>query len=415
IFFSGNLSFSGDTLGGGGNISLNFAGSLFDMAANAVVLPSSELQIFGNVNIQNGVQVVNQGHLSVYGNLNGSDATGSVWTNDTNSELAVDGIFMSTGILNAFATGNTVSYIQSGNQIVKTPSSSTYHNLIISGSNTKTVTGDLIVNGDLLIENGTLDSDGYDIEIVGDWTNQGDFLANTGTVTFNGATDQTIANDAGEEFYNLIFNKSSGSLLLGGNVQASNALNLSLTGGIVEAGSNILTLGSGLGSTGTLTHNNGYINGSFEKWISSTGTYDFPVGSSSNEQAVEVTLNGLQTGGSLITTFIDSDGGSLGLPLFDNPDSVFNEFVDGYWTIDAGNGFRLGNINDYDIGLDGTGFSSFTIDGSTRVLTRSDAGSSWTVEGTHVAPVGSIAGRSGLGTLPGEYALGDTTNCSRPV
>ncbi|MCK5105871.1 MAG: hypothetical protein KAR17_23775, partial [Cyclobacteriaceae bacterium] len=166
-FFSGNVSFSGDTLGGEGNIALNFAGSLFDMSANAVVLPTANLQIFGNVNIQNGVTVTNQGHLAVYGDLNGANATGSVWTNSDNSVLEIDGIFMSTGVVNASATGNTVSYIQSGNQIVKTPSSSTYHNLIISGSNTKTITGDLIVNGDLLIENGTLDSDGYDIEIVG--------------------------------------------------------------------------------------------------------------------------------------------------------------------------------------------------------------------------------------------------------
>jgi len=412
---SGNLNFSGDTLGGNGNIALNYASSMLDISNSAVVLPAANLQIFGDINIQNGVVVTNQGLVSVYGDLDGADASGSVWTNDTNSELETDGILMNTGVLNASATGNTVSYLQSGNQSVKTPSSSTYYHLTISGTNTKTLTGDLIIAGDLLIENGTFDSDVYDLEIAGDWTNLGAFQANSGSVTFNGTSDQTIVNEAGEVFYDLILSKSSGSIYLEDNVQAFHALNLSLSAGIVEAGNNILTLGSGLASTGTLTHNAGYINGSFERWINSTGTHDFPVGSSSSEQAAEITLNGLQSGGTLITTFFDSDGGSLGLPLYDNPDSVFNEFVDGYWSIDEGNGFKLGNLNDYDISLDATGFTSFTIDNSTRVLIRSDGSSSWTVEGTHVTPVGSIVGRSGVKTLPGEYALGDTTNCARPV
>ena len=102
------------------------------------------------------------------------------------------------------------------------------------------------------------------------------------------------------------------------------------------------------------------------------------------------------------------------MPLFDDPDSVFNQFVDGYWTVEENNGFRLGNSNDYDISLDASGFSSFSIHGATRVINRDDAGSAWTTEGTHVSPVGSVAARSGLGTLPAEFTLGDTTNCTPP-
>ncbi|MEN8228249.1 MAG: hypothetical protein ABFS38_08855, partial [Bacteroidota bacterium] len=407
-----DLDFDGDTLGGTGIIAVNDDSQAFDIAADVEILSTAHLHIFANINIQNGVTVTNKGHLEIYGDLDGDNATGSVWTNDTDSEIEVSGLCMSTGVLNASATGNTVTYIQEGNQSVKTPNTSTYYNLVISGTDTKTIGDNLIIDNDISIENGTLDCNGNDLQVKGDWINEADFNESTGSVTFNGTTDQTIENTAGEVFYNLTVNKSSGSLILADNVQATNAL--TLTAGVIDAGSSTLTLGSGVASTGTLTYTSGHINGLFERWINSTGTFSFPVGSLSNKQSLDVTLGGLQTGGSLISRFYNSDAGNAGLPLFDNPDSVFNEFVDGYWSIDEDNGFKLGPTNNYSLTLDGNGFSSFTIDGSTRVLTRSDGGSSWSAEGTHVAASGTIAQRSGLYTLPAEYALGDTSNCTRP-
>ena len=141
---------------------------------------------------------------------------------------------MSTGVLNASATGNTVAYLQQGNQTVKTPSVSTYYNLVVSGTGTKTIGGSLIVDNDLSIESGSLDCGGNNIGIKGNWTNEGDFIESTGRVTFDGTSDQLIDNAAGEQFYDLTINKSSGNLILQSNVQTANTL--SFAEGIVDAG-----------------------------------------------------------------------------------------------------------------------------------------------------------------------------------
>ena len=321
-------------------------------------------------------------------------------------------MLLNTGVLNASADGNSVTYLQLGDQNIKTPSVSTYYNLIVSGTGTKTVGADLIISNDISINYCTLDCNGNDLQIMGDWNNELDFIEGTGTVTFNGTGDQTIESSAGEVFFNLTVNKSTGVLTLIGNVQTINTLELA--SGVIDAGSYTLTLGSGLASTGTLTYTSGHINGSFERWINSVATFTYPVGSLSNGQSLFVTLNGLQTGGTLTSMFYNSSPGNLGLPLFDNPDSVFNEFVDGYWSIMEGNGFVLGGANTYDISLDGIGFTCFAMDGSTRVLTRADAGSSWSSEGSHLSPLGSVARRVGVSSMPAQFAFGDTTNCIRP-
>ncbi|MEN8157589.1 MAG: hypothetical protein ABFS10_11620, partial [Bacteroidota bacterium] len=407
-----DLDFSGPTLGGTGIIAINDNNRYFNIGSNVSILSTTNLSLFGNIQIQNSVTVTNNGHIEVYGTLDGDNTTSSVWTNAADAELEVRGTLLSTGVLNASASGNTVTFIEEGIQSVKTPASSTYYNLVISGTGTKTISNNLTISHDISILSGTLDCNGNDLTVGGDWTNEGDFTEGTGTVTFSGTADQSIENASGEVFYDLTVNKSSGLLTLDGNVQTTTTL--TMTAGVIDAGSNTLTLGSGLATPGTLTYTSGHINGLFERWINSVGTYTFPVGSSTNDQSVDITLNGIQTGGSLIAKFYDSAPGHADLPLFDSPDSVFNEFVDGYWSIDEGNGFNLGGSNDYSLNLDANGFSSFTIDGSTRVLTRSDGGSAWSAEGSHISATGSIAERSGLSTLPAEYALGDTTNCTRP-
>ncbi|TFH35344.1 MAG: hypothetical protein E4G95_07020, partial [Bacteroidia bacterium] len=71
--------------------------------------------------------------------------------------------------------------------------------------------------------------------------------------------------------------------------------------------------------------------------------------------------------------------------------------------------------NSYNLQLYGTGFTSFTIDPITRVLTRSDAGNNWFAEGSHQAATGVTARRTGLTSFPAQYALGDDTDCTRPV
>ena len=407
-----DLNFDGDSLGGIGTITVNKNTSYFIFADDVVILPTTQLNVFGHIIVDNNVTVTNKGLISVTGDIDGSNGTTSVWNNDVGSTVEVKSIFMNTGVLNASAAGNTVKYLQQADQAVTSPSSLTYDNLSISGIGTKSMSSDLIINGNLTISSGIFDCNGNNLTINGDWINNADYTEGTGTVLFSGTGDQTITNPDGELFYNLTINKFSGTLALENNVSVSNIL--SMTSGVIEVSGGVFTLGTGIGNTGALNYTDGLICGPFERWINLTSTFLFPIGKQ-NYQPLNLTLNGLTTGGTIIAEFFNTDPGLSGLPLYDNPDSIFNTFVDGYWNLTTANGFDLGGGNTYDISVDGTGFSAFTINNSTRVLIRDDSGSDWVVEGSHVNPVGSAARRSGLSTLGAEFAFGDTTNCSRPV
>ncbi len=408
-----DLSFSGDTIGGTGTIAINDAASSLNISSIVIFIPSSRLHLLGNIYIQNGSTATNQGHLIVSGYINGEDATGSVWINDVDAALEIGDSLMDVGLLFASASGNSITYNQQGPQPVKTPVVSTYYNLILSGTGTKTVGDRLIIDNNLSILSGTLDGSNDSIEIRGNWDNQSVFLAGSGTVIFNGSSDQSIHNPSGEQFYNLTIDKPGGDLILGSDVIAGNTLTMS--SGVIYALDGTLTLGIGLAATGSINYTDGHINGHFERWINVAGTYNFPIGSADRAQFIYVTLNGLQSGGSLIMGFSKVDPGNAGLPVYDDPDSIHNAFVDGFWDMEEANGFNLGGANNYNISLDGTGFSAFPITSSTRVLIRQDLSSNWTVEGIHQIPLGSTARRAGLSTIPSQFALGDISSCSRPV
>ncbi|KPK81499.1 MAG: hypothetical protein AMS27_15395, partial [Bacteroides sp. SM23_62_1] len=408
-----DLNFSGDTLEGTGTIAVNKNTSYFIILSSTTILPAAELNIFGHIRIAAAVTVTNQGMIEVNGEINGQNSTTSVWTNDAGSTVEAGDLMMSIGILNASASGNTIVYMQQADQAVKIPSAFTYYNLTISGSGIKNISAGLIINNDLTISSGTLNSNGNNLQIRGNWINAGDFTEGTGTVTFNGTTDQSIKNASGEVFYNLTVNKSSGSLILNNDINVSGTL--TMTSGVISTGTGVLILGTSTATTGTLSRTGGFITGSFRRWINSTGTFLFPVGTTADYHPLNITLNGLGAGGTLTSKFSESVPGSNGLPLFDNPDWLYNTFVDGFWELSKADGFDLGGGNNYNITLDGTGFTAFSINGATRILTRADAGSAWLAQGTHLSPVGNVARRNTLTLLSAQYALGDTTNCTPPV
>ncbi|KPL20151.1 MAG: hypothetical protein AMS23_11495, partial [Bacteroides sp. SM1_62] len=375
--FGQDLDFFGDTLGGTGSIVINSNKSII-IGADVEIIAGSQLTVAGHVSIDNAVTVTNFGELSATGDIDGQNNSSSVWTNETGSIVEAGDIFMNTGILNASATGNTVIYAAQADQDIKTPNGNTYYNLTITGSDTKTQSDNLTINNTFTISAGVLDCDNNDLDIKGDWINNSDFTEGTGTVTFSGTADQSITSSSGELFYNLTINKSTGSLILNDAVSVSNTLDM--TSGVIETSLGSLTLGISTAIAGTLSYTGGYVFGDFERWIDLAGSYLFPIGKTAY-QSLNITINGLVSGGTLNAEFFETDPGSSGLPLFDNPDSIFNSFVDGYWDLSRANGFNLGGANTYDISLDGTGFTSFTINPTTRVLLRPDAGSNWIVEG----------------------------------
>ncbi|MDQ7779913.1 MAG: pre-peptidase C-terminal domain-containing protein, partial [Planctomycetota bacterium] len=70
------------------------------------------------------------------------------------------------------------------------------------------------INGNLTINPGatlTASSSSYNIEVAGNWTNDGGFTANSNTVTFNGSSDSEILGSTTTTFYYLYVSKSAAS------------------------------------------------------------------------------------------------------------------------------------------------------------------------------------------------------------
>ena len=425
ITVNGNLTINGTVTGdkniqftGGSGEIIDGTGvhnSTKDIVVNgtASIASAASLTIISNFEITGSTTVTNNGTVIINTDLKGASAT---WVNAANSTLKVGrNLLNGGGTLTAAASGNTVLYNRDGAQTLKTPSASTYYNLTIEGTGTKTIPSDLTISGSLTITSGTFDTGTGNLTIGGDFTNSGSFTEVTNTVTFNGTGTQTITNSSGETFYNLTINKASGTLILANDVVVSNTL--TMTAGITDAGSNKLTLGTGTGNEGTYSYTAGQIIGQFERWVANTTTgtdIDFPVGTTGNSRIVTINFVGITTGGTVLFQFVGADPGNAGLSLDDGGTTIYNTFVDGYWDMETANSFNLGP-NTFDLDLAGTGFTAFTIDAATRLLTRTTAASDWTAEGTHVAAVDPTAMRTGLSTMPAQYAFGDDTNCTGPV
>jgi len=210
------------------------------------------------------------------------------WTQGINSTLNYAGSTLTITTLNASNTGNTVDYNNAGIQTIATPSA--YHHLKLSGSGTKSSSGNLDINGDLTISGTTTALDvnaGNDnVTIAGNWTVSSaaadPFIEGTETVTFDGTANQTIttAVAGGETFYNLIVNKASGGLLLATSpstdLSIANAGTMTFTSGVLTTTSaEILTFNStSLVAGGTSTS---YVDGPVRKF--GTAAFTFPTGS----------------------------------------------------------------------------------------------------------------------------------------
>ncbi|MCK4993029.1 MAG: hypothetical protein KAS29_21170, partial [Bacteroidales bacterium] len=333
----------------------------------------------GDFIIDDDVSVSNYGSLTIADNLVGSNAS-STFVNEANSTLKVGtALFSGNGILDASSADNSVHYIGTVAQTIKSPLSS-YYNLIVEESGTKSLSSALDVNGDLTINTPAIldvvSGSNYSINLAGDWINLGGtFNEQQGNVIFDGASDQNIT--GAETFYDFTFSNSA-DLYLNNSTVVSNTL--SMNGGNIFSQGNILTIGTDALNPGSLSYLSGTVVGQFEQWISSTGSFLFPVGTATDYRPANVTFTS-QVDGSVISEFISGDPGSTGLPLSETGISISDQYTEGYWSLTAANGFSSTN---YNVQLTATNFSSYTIGPETRIIKRTSGDpSGWVLDGTH--------------------------------
>ncbi|MBU1719582.1 MAG: hypothetical protein KKA07_10980, partial [Bacteroidetes bacterium] len=190
--------------------------------------------------------IINTGHSVI---LASNQTVGNLFINNTGSlnlgtySLTIDdGTITNNGSFNA-NTG-TVVYSKAGAQNV---AGLTYYNLTLDGSGTKTLSGNINVDGKLDINASgvTLDTKAgsdFSINLAGNWENDGSFTSQNGLVVFDGSGAQSISAAGTQTFYDLQVDKSANDLTLIRSIVANNML--TLTSGDIILGNYDLTIGS---------------------------------------------------------------------------------------------------------------------------------------------------------------------------
>ena len=241
-----------------------------------------------------------------------------------------------------------------------------------------------------------------DVEIIvdGDWQNAGTLDADAGTVTFNGSGDQTITTGSGESFHNLHVNKTSGALVLAGNVSVKNTL--TMESGNIDPDANTLALGEA--AEGTLVHTNGRITGSFSRYIdTNTGSRAFPIGTDTHYRPVTVNYTTAPSTAGTITVSHDDAGSDADItpPLDDSGYSV-DRHSGMFWTL-AASGISGGS---YDLSMDAMGQDGISTPAELRIVHSND-GAVYDLAGIHAAGSGTAANRSSIdGNTFGNFYLG---------
>ncbi len=227
------------------------------------------------------------------------DATASLDLNGMVLTLDTDCITLNGGSIDASTAGSTIVYSNASDQCVTGSQSGllTYNDLTLGGGGTKTLQGDIEIDGDLVINSGvTLDVNTSNaILISGDWNNSGSFTEGTGTVTLDGGTDQSITAPGSETFYNLVINKSSGTADIQQQVDIDNQL--TLTNGLVSVGSEQIIIGTTATISGgdadsyVLAESSGTLNKLYSDGSGAVSAFNFPIGDSEGYTPISFTLN----------------------------------------------------------------------------------------------------------------------------
>jgi hypothetical protein len=284
------------------------------------------------------------------------EGTGSLDLAGFTLEFSNDCISLNgTGTVNVNTVGSTIGYANP-NVTEQCVTSMVYNNLFTDGpiGSTKYLLGDITIQGDLDLQGGgsgaVFDSralgtsDDYDIVIQGNWTSDITFNPRSGTVTFNGTSNQTINTAGGETFNNLVINKdgttnkADSTLSLGSNVFTEGALNMTL--GFVDLGAFDFEIKAGSSITGgsadayLVAESVGVLRHAIETLSTA---YTFPIGDSDNYAPFTFTLNAGTLSDSKVT---------INLRDAKHTNISESEYITRYWTLK--NEDITGSI-DYDV------------------------------------------------------------------
>ena len=448
---NGTLSISAGTLNLNGSGTFN-AGAVFNMsggdfnidgntgtAATSVVTGSSLLSIAtSSVSITGGIILFVDPHLN---NLTGSSAfnyTGSA------AVVCIGGLFrFGDGVSTTAGNSTTTGFYLSPSSSLSTKFS--FYNLEVNGGSTATRltrnNWDLVVRNNLTITTGSTLSTNDDVWLLKDLVNNGTFInsayytifgalnstsvatasptSSVNTITGNGVYNNATSSATANIFALKIDNNSGNPVSLpasmtSGVASSSISSALLLLNGVLDV-STPVTLGvSGASATtaGTLTHTNGWLNGTLIRWINAlAGVRDFPIGTAMTKRLAQINFTGVPSAHTLTASFTASAPGTTGLPVTTQGITATHVSPTGYWTIDA----NVGQTAAYTATVNAAGFTK--TDGLTTItdfpnirLIKRPTGGAWaSFTSSTVAGPGSLTAVSAAG-LAGfsQFAIGGT-------
>ena len=174
----------------------------------------------------------------------------------------------------------------------------------------------------------------------------------SGSGIFQNATTSSTANVVG-----LLINNSNttAGVTFANNMQVSGTF--THTAGIVNMGTNTLTVGTTTSLIGTYAYAAGRVVGKLKKFINAGPvSWTFPVGTlAANQNAIVNFTTAPSAAGSLTVEFKTGTPGTTNLPITQSGLEITDVSPTGYWTIDAGNSLAGGT---YTITADASGFKN---------------------------------------------------------
>ncbi|MEO6902806.1 MAG: T9SS type A sorting domain-containing protein, partial [Bacteroidia bacterium] len=265
-FINGSNSNFVLTSGGATNFAIDASTTNNTVTANANYVPTTTTGFY---------------NLIIGGTGTTSFATNTIVTNNltinSGATFSANGYDLTLGgnwLNNGTFTPTTKTVTFNGtNQTITKPSVETFYNLVIAGTGTTTLANAISMAANLTINpSATLDvsASNYAVNVKGNFTNNGTFTPQVGTVTFNGTTAQTIGGTSSTTFNGLAISNNAGVSITSGTYRLDNVLTLS--NGTLNTNANTFTMTSNATQTARIAPitGSGAILGNFtvERFIS---------------------------------------------------------------------------------------------------------------------------------------------------
>ncbi len=239
------------------NSDLTLSAGTFDLNSDTLKLGNNS-----DINIQGGTANLNGGYLSIN-------------TLNTNTLTLASGATLQTGgvSLDGFDTYTMQgSLVYNGSSAETIPAGiSSVNDLTINNGAGVTAAGNIDVSGTLTLSLGTFTP--ATINLSGTLTtNGGNFSSSSGTVVFQGSSQQSIGGTSSVNFYSLTLNNSNG-IILGHDITIYGVL--SLTSGVLDANSYLVTLATtgSISGGGSTSYVEGKLAKSFDVGTSTSFTF----------------------------------------------------------------------------------------------------------------------------------------------